>query len=97
MLKHTKDFTDEEKIAIIEKLKKAKPAKVAEEFGTRWQTVLAIRRAAGKRAKVDKVKKADTPQPIKNKAKLENEVLKMKVNALTEQVKKLRAAIVELA
>ena len=96
-MKKAKDFTEEEKTAIIKRLKRAKPTKVAKAFDTTWQTVLAIKKANDERAKVDKVKKADTPKPVKNKAKLENEVLKMKVNALTEQVKKLRAVIIELA
>ena len=95
-MKKAKDFTEEEKAAIIKRLKRAKPTKVAKAFDTTWQTVLAIKKANDERALIRK-DKADTPQPIKNKAKLENEVLKMKVNALTEQVKKLRAAIVELA
>ena len=95
-MKKAKDFTEEEKAAIIKRLKRAKPTKVAKAFDTTWQTVLAIKKANDERALVRK-DKADTLQPIKNKAKLENEVLKMKVNALTEQVKKLRAAIVELA
>ena len=95
-MKKAKDFTEEEKAAIIKRLKRAKPTKVAKAFDTTWQTVLAIKKANDERALIRK-DKADTPQPIKNKAKLENEVLKMKVNALTEQVKKLRAAIIELA
>ena len=95
-MKKAKDFTEEEKTAIIKRLKRAKPTKVAKAFDTTWQTVLAIKKANDERALVRK-DKADTPQPIKNKAKLENEVLKMKVNALTEQVKKLRAVIIELA
>lgn len=95
-MKKAKNFTEEEKTAIIKRLKRAKPTKVAKAFDTTWQTVLAIKKANDERALVRK-DKADTPQPIKNKAKLENEVLKMKVNALTEQVKKLRAAIIELA
>ena len=95
-MKKAKDFTEEEKAAIIKRLKRAKPTKVAKAFDTTWQTVLAIKKANDERALVRK-DKADTPQPIKNKAKLENEVLKMKVNALTEQVKKLRAVIIELA
>ena len=95
-MKKAKDFTEEEKTAIIKRLKRAKPTKVAKAFDTTWQTVLAIKKANDERALVRK-DKADTPQPIKNKAKLENEVLKMKVNALTEQVKKLRATIIELA
>ena len=95
-MKKAKDFTEEEKTAIIKRLKRAKPTKVAKAFDTTWQTVLAIKKANDERALIRK-DKADTPQPIKNKAKLENEVLKMKVNALTEQVKKLRAVIIELA
>ena len=82
-----KDFTDEEKAVIIARLKKARPAKVAKEFGTTWQTVRAIKKADDERA-------LDLVRADKNRKK--NKVLKMKVNALTEQVEKLRAAIKEL-
>ena len=91
-MKKAKDFTEEEKTAIIKKLKKARPAKVAKEFNTTWQTVLAISRAAGERDSVTKTN-VKTSVPLK----FENEILKNKIKTLTEQIEKLRAAIKELA
>ena len=44
-MKKAKDFTEEEKAAIIKRLKRAKPTKVAKAFDTTWQTVLAIKKA----------------------------------------------------
>ena len=48
MPKHIKDFTDEEKAAIVARLKKIEPARVAKEFDTTWQVVVAIAKAANK-------------------------------------------------
>lgn len=48
MSKRVKDFTDEEKAAIIARLQRVEPFRVAKEFDTTWQTVAAIGKAANK-------------------------------------------------
>lgn len=55
-LKKVKDFNEEEKAAILERAKELGILKVAEEFGTTWQVVSAIRRAANQSTRKAKVK-----------------------------------------
>lgn len=59
-LKKIKDFNDEEKAAILARANKIELPRVAKEFGTTWQVVSAIQRAAknAKNAKKSKVKVA---------------------------------------
>ena len=45
-LKKVKDFNDEEKAAIVARANRIEVARVAKEFGTTWQVVSAIQRAA---------------------------------------------------
>ena len=63
-MKKVKDFTEEEKAAILARAEKIELPRVAKEFNTTWQVVSAIQRSAkntknkkSKAAKVDKVKK----------------------------------------
>jgi len=67
-LKKIKDFNDEEKAAILARANKIELPRVAREFGTTWQVVSAIQRAAknaGKKAKVS-AKKTAKAAPAKS-------------------------------
>ena len=47
-LKKVKDFNDEEKAAIAARAKKSELSRIAKDFGTTWQVVSAIAKAAAK-------------------------------------------------
>lgn len=70
LLKSAKDFTPEEKLAILARAERIEFSRVAKEFGTTWQTVSAIKREANKEAtkkaetEVKKVKAEEKPAPI---------------------------------
>ena len=68
--KSAKDFTPEEKLAILARAERIEFSRVAKEFGTTWQTVSAIKREAKKEAskkvetEVKKVKAEEKPAPV---------------------------------
>ncbi|MBR1486349.1 MAG: hypothetical protein IJ597_03740 [Synergistaceae bacterium] len=66
-LKKVKDFSDEEKAAILARAEKIEVARVAKEFNTTWQVVSAIQRKAKntklKNAKSQKSKAANAKAP----------------------------------
>jgi len=70
-LKKIKDFNDEEKAAILARANKIELPRVAKEFGTTWQVVSAIQRAAknAKNAKKSKSKAAPKKAAPAKKAK----------------------------
>ena len=69
-LKKVKDFNDEEKAAIVARANKIEAARVAKEFGTTWQVVSAIQRAAKNAANKTKVSaKKTAPAKKSNTAK----------------------------
>ena len=65
-LKSAKDFTPEEKLAILARAERIEYSRVAKEFGTTWQTVSAIKKEATKKAEaeVKKVKAEEKPAPV---------------------------------
>lgn len=69
-LKKVKDFSDEEKAAILARLKRIEPARVAKEFNTTWQVVVAIQNSTKKKAKPASraAKKAEDKKGTKVKA-----------------------------
>ena len=68
--KSAKDFTPEEKLAILARAERIEFSRVAKEFGTTWQTVSAIKREAKKEAskkvetEIKKVKAEEKPAPV---------------------------------
>ena len=70
-LKKVKDFSDEEKAAIIARAERIEIARVAKEFNTTWQVVSAIQRSAKNakaKAKIKKNKIVKLPKTAAGKA-----------------------------
>lgn len=67
VLKKVKDFSAEERAAILERLKRIEPTRVAKEFDTTWQVVKAIERAE-KKSTISKKAKTSARKSTKSKA-----------------------------
>ncbi len=71
-LKKVKDFNDEEKAAIAARAKRSELSRVAKDFGTSWQVVNAIQKAAQKSAKKTKSAATKAAQTRKSNAAKRN-------------------------
>ena len=65
--KTIRDFSDEEKKAMVERAKRLEVSRVAKEFDTSWQVVAALVRAENKKAKASKA--AKTARAARSKVK----------------------------
>ena len=68
-VKRIKDFNDEEKAAILARAKRIEPARVAKEFNTTWQVVVAIQKQAQKPAKKTQAKASKSGKAAKKVVK----------------------------
>lgn len=108
-VKQAKDFTDEEKAAIIARSKRIGDSKTAKEFNTTRWVVRNLRYQSDNPKNIvapnDENTKHSVVPPSKNKTvnandqkklKMENEILKERITFLAEQVNKLKEAIAML-
>ena len=69
VLKKVKDFSAEERAAILARLKRIEPTRVAKEFNTTWQVVVAIERAEKRGTSKKKTTKAKAAARKNTKSK----------------------------